>query len=84
MSKNEINNNLIDHYFEAQKGKRPPLKSLKSSKKTGKTLDDFYSEVQGKRNNYTVDNIYNGKNASEIEMIMIQNRRLIEANHAIR
>lgn len=84
MSKNEISSNFIDHYIEPKKGKRSPLKSLQSSKKIGKSLDDFYLEIQAKRNNHTVDNIYNGKNASQIEMIMIQNRRLIEANHTKR
>lgn len=81
MSKNEISNNLIDHYFEPTKSKRSPLRSLQSSKKAGKTLDDFYSEVQSKRKNQSLDNIYNGKNASQIQMIMLQNRKLIEANH---
>lgn len=84
MSKNEVSSNLIDHYFEPKKEKSSPLKSLQSSKKIGKSLDDFYSEIHAKRNNYTVDSMYNGKNASQIEMIMIQNRRLIEANHTKR
>ncbi|MCL4432649.1 MAG: hypothetical protein M1300_10040 [Epsilonproteobacteria bacterium] len=81
MSKNEVNQNLINHYLEPQKEKRTSLISLKSSKKTGNTLNDFYSEVQAKRSNSMIENIYNGKNATQIEMIMIQNRKLIEKNY---
>lgn len=84
MSKNEVSQNLINHYFEPQKGKRTSLKSLKITKKTGKTLNDFYSEVQGKKNNSIIENIYNGKNATQIESIMIQNRKLIERNYTKR
>ncbi|MDP2076682.1 MAG: hypothetical protein Q8N01_01335 [Sulfuricurvum sp.] len=84
MSKNEVSENLINHYLEPQKGKRTSLKSLKSSKKTGNTLNDFYSEVQAKKNISVIENIYNGKNATQIEMIMIQNRKLIETNYTKR
>ncbi|MCL4431318.1 MAG: hypothetical protein M1300_03250 [Epsilonproteobacteria bacterium] len=81
MSKNEVSENLINHYLEPQKGKRTSLKSLKSSKKTGNTLNDFYTEVQAKKSNSHIENIYYGKNATQIEMIMIQNRKLIERNY---
>lgn len=84
MSKNEVSQNLINHYFEPQKGKRTSLKALQSTKKMGKTLNDFYTEVQAKKNNSTIENIYNGKNATQIEIIMIQNRKLIEANYTKR
>lgn len=84
MSKNEVSQNLINHYLEPQKGKCTSIKSLKTTKKMGKTLNDFYSEVQAKKNIFIIENIYNGKNASEIEMIMTQNRKLIETNHTKR
>lgn len=84
MSKNEISQSLLNHYLEPQKGKRTSLKSLKSTKQTGNTLNDFYSEVQNKKKNSMIENIYNGKNATQIEMIMIQNRKLIEKNYTKR
>ena len=81
MSKNEVSQNLINHYLEPLKEKRISLTFPKSSKKMGNTLNDFYSEVQAKKNNSMIENIYNGKNATQIEMIMIQNRKLIEKNY---
>lgn len=84
MSKNEVSNNLINHYLEPQKSKHPSLKSLRTTKKSGQSLKDFYSEVQTQNINYTIQNIYNGKSAVEIEIIMMSNRQLIEANHTKR
>jgi hypothetical protein len=81
MSKNEVSQSLLNHYLEPQKGKSTSLKSIKSTKKKGNTLNEFYSEVQTKKNNSMIENIYNGKNAIQIEMIMIQNRKLIEKNY---
>jgi len=45
--------------------------------KKGTSLQDFYHEVYAKGNLY-IEQIYNGKNAEEIESMMVQNRRLIE------
>lgn len=84
MSRNEVSENLINHYLEPQKGKRMPLKLLHTTKKAGKTLNDFYSEVQAQKNTYIIENVYNGKNADEIELIMMRNRQLIEANYTKR
>jgi hypothetical protein len=84
MSKNEVSENLINHYLEPKKGKRTSLKQLHASKKTGHTLKDFYNEVQTQNKIHIVQNIYNGKNAIEIETIMIKNRQLIEANYTKR
>lgn len=84
MSKNEVSENLINHYLEPEKGKRTSLKSLNSTKKTGNTLNDFYSEIQAKKDNFIIENIYHGKNAKQIEMIMIQNRKNIETNYTKR
>lgn len=84
MSKNEVSENLINHYLEPEKGKRTSLKSLKSTKKTGNTLNDFYSEIQAKKDIFNIENIYHGKNATQIEMIMIQNRKNIEINYTKR
>ncbi|MDP3301739.1 MAG: hypothetical protein Q8S36_07220 [Sulfuricurvum sp.] len=84
MSKNEVSQSLLNHYLQPQKVKSTSLKSLKSTKKTGNTLDEFYSEVRTKKNNSMIENIFNGKNATQIEMIMIQNRKLIENNYTKR
>ncbi len=81
MSKNEVSEKLITHYLEPQKGKRTALKPLLATKKTGKTLNDFYAEIQTKKNNSTIENLYHAKSAAQIEGIMIQNRKLIEANY---
>lgn len=81
MSKNEISERLINHYIEPETGKRTALKPLQSTKKMGQTLNDFYAEIQAKKNNSTLENLYHAKSAAQIEEIMIQNRRLIEANY---
>lgn len=82
MSKNEVSENLLSHYFEPKKAKFASLKSLVSTKKKNNSLDDFYTEVQTKKKNNSLDDIYNGKNAREIEIMMMKNRKLIEANHS--
>ncbi|MDD5212662.1 MAG: hypothetical protein PHV62_09635 [Sulfuricurvum sp.] len=84
MSRNEVSNNLINHYLESQESKYPSLKSLRTTKKSGQSLKNFYSEVQTQNINYTIHNVYNGKSAVEIEIIMMRNRQLIEANHTKR
>lgn len=81
MSKNEISNNLITHYLEPKKEKRISLSAMHANKAAGQTLNEFYNEMQGKKNSFDLDNIYYGKNAREIEIIMIQNRKQIEANY---
>lgn len=84
MSRNEVSDNLINHYLQPQKGKSSSLKSLSNTKKSGQSLKEFYNEVQKQNTNYTIQNIYNGKSAVEIELIMIKNRQLIEANYTKR
>lgn len=55
----------------------------RSSKKSGSTLEDLYREVNEK-NNLRNDYLYGGKNAKEIESMMMQNRKLIEAQRTIK
>ncbi|HEX5623174.1 MAG TPA: hypothetical protein VFX57_01910 [Sulfuricurvum sp.] len=78
MSKNEVREGLISKYLEPQKNKGSLYKTSRVLKKTGNTLDDFYTEVHAKTRSYGVKNVYYGKNADEIEIIMLQNRKLIE------
>jgi len=82
MSKNEVSENLISHYLEPKKPKFASLKSLLSAKKKNKTLNNFSVEVKIQKSIYSIDSIYNGKNAREIEIMMMKNRKLIEANHS--
>lgn len=84
MSRNEVSDNLISQYLEPQKKELTSLKSLHNTKRSGQSLKDFYREVQTQKNTYAIKNIYNGKSAVEIEIMMMQNRRLIEANHTKR
>lgn len=58
-----------------------PFYKTQSGSKKGKTLQEFYEEVATK-NPYQIEQIYNGKNAQEIELMMMQNRRLIETKRA--
>lgn len=50
----------------------------KGTKTKGSTLEEFYREV-AMRNSLQIEHVYNDKNAKEIESMMMQNRRLIEA-----
>jgi len=84
MSRNEVSDNLINHYLQPQKTKSTSVKSLSSTKKSGQSLKEFYNEVQKQNSNYIIQNIYNGKSAVEIELIMMKNRQLIEANYTKR
>ena len=58
-----------------------PFYKTQSGSKKGTTLQEFYEEVYSK-NPYQIEQIYNGKNAQEIELMMMQNRRLIETKRA--
>ncbi|MDD2838195.1 MAG: hypothetical protein AB7U44_01485 [Sulfuricurvum sp.] len=55
----------------------PFFKSI-APKKRKPTLEEFYQELS-KRSNLVVEQVYNNKNAQEIESMMVQNRKLIEA-----
>ncbi len=50
----------------------------KLHKTKGSSLEEFYKEVYA-RSALQIEHVYNDKNAKEIESMMIQNRRLIEA-----
>jgi hypothetical protein len=48
------------------------------TKTKGSTLEEFYNEVNAKHA-LNSEQIFHNKNAQEIESIMMQNRRLIDA-----
>lgn len=50
--------------------------NLSSTK--GATLQEFYTEMLAK-GNLSIEQVYNGKNAEEIELMMMKNRKLIES-----
>lgn len=53
----------------------------KSREKAKKSFDDFYREVIAAGSQKDELNPYQGKNASEIETLMKQNRKLIESQY---
>ena len=76
MSKNNIREALLAQFID------PPKVNLYASNRTlpatrkGKTLADFYTEVF--KSNKP---LYETKSAKELEIMMIQNRKLIEAKN---
>jgi len=76
MSKNNMREALLAQFID------PPRVNLYTSSKTlpstrkGKTLADFYTEVF-----QTSKPLYETKSAKELEVMMMQNRKLIEAKN---
>ncbi len=54
-----------------------PLYKTRTGTKKGTSLQEFYEEVFAK-GHYQIEQVYNGKNANEIELMMMSNRKLIE------
>lgn len=54
-----------------------PLYKTRVGTKKGSSLQEFYEEVYSK-GHYQIEQVYNGKNATEIELMMMKNRKLIE------
>ncbi len=84
MSKNEISESLRSNYLESYKATKKSPKVMRISKETGKTLEDFYTEVQSQKNSKSIENIYYAKTAGEIEIMMMSNRKRIEAHYSKR
>ncbi|MBV5321751.1 MAG: hypothetical protein JZU62_08695 [Sulfuricurvum sp.] len=59
-----------------------PFSKTHSITKKASSLQDFYEEMLSK-SHCLVEQVYNGKSAQEIELMMMQNRRLIESHKAI-
>ncbi len=76
MSKNNIREALLAQFID------PPKVNLYASNRTlpatrkGKTLADFYTEVF-----QSSKPLYETKSAKELEIMMMQNRRLIESKN---
>lgn len=80
MRTNKIRETLLAKYTPKPK---IPFHKYTSEKKKGSTLEEFYHEVYTK-NALHCEQLFQNKNAQEIELIMIQNRRLIEAQRSPR
>lgn len=56
-----------------------PFYKTQVGNKKGSSLQDFYEEVQLK-GHHQIEQIYNGKNATEIELMIMKKRKFIERN----
>lgn len=73
---------LAKYAAPKQKLKVEPFYKTQSETKKGTSLQDFYEEMYAK-SHYLIEQVYNGKNAKEIESMMMQNRKLIESNYKL-
>lgn len=75
MSRTTLRDAVLAKYLPS-----PKVSSYKyvPTKTKGATLQEFYEEVHAK-NTLHQEHFYHNKNAQEIESIMAQNRRLIDA-----
>jgi hypothetical protein len=81
---NKASEAILAKYAAPEKKLRvEPLHKTQSASKKGASIQDFYEEILSK-NPYLIDQVYNGKNAQEIESMMMQNRKLIETSHMSR
>lgn len=74
---NKTSEAVLAKYAPKEKLRVESFYKTQTSSKKGSTLQDFYQEVYA-RSNLSVEQVYNGKNAKEIETMMVQNRKLIE------
>ena len=80
---NKATEAILSKYSPPSKPRIFPVFTKTSSKKKGSTLEELYQELQSKSNLHA-EHVYNGKNAQEIESIMLQNRRLIDAQRKLK
>lgn len=79
---NKASEAVLAKYAAPEKKLRiEPLYKTQSGTKKGTSLQDFYEEIYSKHFNQ-IEQVYRGKNAQEIESMMVQNRRLIEISHS--
>ncbi|MFA5215515.1 hypothetical protein [Sulfuricurvum sp.] len=80
MRKNKAAEAIFSKYSEPKAAPIDMFTAYRSTKKRkGGSLNDFYHEVHA-ANSKKTQHPYNNKNATEIESIMVHNRRLIEAS----
>jgi hypothetical protein len=81
MRTNKASEAVLAKYSPPPKNKMTASFTSRLPKKKGATLEELYREVHA-RNALRIEHVYNNKNAQEIESMMTQNRRLIEAHRA--
>ncbi|HLD22856.1 MAG TPA: hypothetical protein VJA83_02870 [Sulfuricurvum sp.] len=74
---NKASEAVLAKYAPKEKLRVQPLYKTTSVNSKSSSLQDFYQEVNAKYN-ASMEQVFLGKNAQEIETIMVQNRRLIE------
>lgn len=80
MRKNDAAEAIYTKYAEPKAPKADPYAATRSIKKRrGTTLSDFYQEVYA-ADSQKMQHPYQNKNAKEIELFMMNNRKLIENN----
>lgn len=75
---NKASEAVLAKYAPKEKLRVEPFYKTNTGSKKGSTLQDFYQEVYEK-SNLLVEQVYNGKNAHEIEVMMMEKRKLIES-----
>lgn len=74
---------LAKYAAPKEKVRVEPFYKTTTGNKRGTSLQDFYEEVYEKSNLW-IEQVYSGKNAHEIEVMMMENRKLIDSKSATR
>jgi hypothetical protein len=74
---NKASEAVLEKYAPKERVHVQPLHKTATVNTKKSSLQDFYQEVYAKSNG-AIEQVFNGKNAREIEAIMVQNRRKIE------
>ena len=69
---------LAKYAAPKEKVRVEPFYKTQITTKKGSSLQDFYEEVNAKSHLW-VEQVYSGKNAHEIELMMMEKRKLIES-----
>lgn len=77
---NKTSEVVLAKYAPKERLRVESLYKTQSGTKKGTTLQDFYEEVNEKGHLW-IEQVYNGKNAQEIERMMMENRRLIDTKN---
>jgi len=79
---NKTSEAVLAKYAPKEKLRVEPFYKTQITTKKGSSLQDFYEEVYEKSHLW-VEQVYNGKNAHEIELMMMEKRKLIESKKAM-
>lgn len=79
---NKTSEAVLAKYAPKEKPRVEPFYKTQVGTKKGTTLQDFYEEVTEKGHLW-IEQVYNGKNAQEIERMMMENRKLIDSKKGL-